>query len=623
MLQEMRKYTKSWVSSLFLGALALSFGIWGIADIFRGNSDTTVFAIGSSQVPVEMYQRDYHNAMRSVGTALQHDQARALGQQVLDRMMLTTALDNLTDRLGLTASDTRVRAQIQSTPAFTGTLGTFDHDTFLRLIGQYGYGEDEFVAIARKDAARTQLLSAVTAGFMMPSDYAAAIFSYINELRAAEYVVLSPNAVGTIAPPPEATLAAYVKAHPERFSTPEYRAVSVAEISVDDVASTINVSDKQVQDELNLHKSEYVTPERRELEQMGGFSSEGDAKAAKAALDGGKSFEALAAERKLQPADYKLGELTQADLAIDPPRAAAAFALAEGQTSGPIKGSFGWVLVHVVKITPGTSKSTDEIRQNLRRQLAVAKITDVANAFTDAISGGAGIEEAARKAGMHFSRVASVDAQGVGAEGARVTAASNPELLAAAFKSEVGDVGDPFPTRDGEHYFAIKVDGVTPPKLKSLDAVRAQATEAWIAEQRVLQLRAKAAALTAKANADHSLSGVAAALGVTVQNSPTLNRRFNTGLFNSALVAALYNAPAGGAVFANGAGGSVVIARVSGIVHPSPGNDQLFAAGVRQLSGDIAEDITVSLAKAEQNREGTRVNQSLVDSTVGNSGTGS
>jgi hypothetical protein len=35
MLQQMRKVAKSKVSSVFLGLLALSFGVWGIADIFR------------------------------------------------------------------------------------------------------------------------------------------------------------------------------------------------------------------------------------------------------------------------------------------------------------------------------------------------------------------------------------------------------------------------------------------------------------------------------------------------------------------------------------------------------------------------------------------------------------
>src|SRR5262249_7605396 len=152
--------------------------------------------------------------------------------------------------------------------------------------------------------------------------------------------------------------------------------------------------------------------------------------------------------------------------------------------------------------------------------------------------------------------------------------------------------------RDGLYYFAIKVDGVTPPKLKSLDAAHAQASESWSAEQRAIQLRAKAAELTARANAEHSLSGVAAALGTTVRTSPALNRRSNSGLFDATLVAALYSAPPGGAFFAKSADGNIVVARVSGVVRPSPGNDQRFVAGVRQLSGEIADDITVALARA-------------------------
>lgn len=623
MLQEMRKYTKSWVSSLFLGALALSFAVWGIADIFRGNTDTTVFSVGSTKVPVDKFARDYHNEMRSVGTALQPDQAKLLAKKVLDHMMLTTALDNLTDRLGLTASDARVRAQIQSNPVFAGTLGTFDHDNFLRVINQFGYDENEFIEVSRKDAARSQMIRSVEGGFMMPPDYARAIYAYVNELRAAEYVVLSPDAVGTIAPPTDAVLAAYVKAHPDRFSTPEYRTVDVASIGVEDVAGTITVTDKQVQDELDLHKSQYVTPEKRELEQIN-FTSEADAKAAKAELDGGKTFEALAAERKLKPADYQLGELAQADLAIDPARAAAAFGLAAGATSAPVKGAFGWSLIHVVKITPGSSKSTDEIRKIVQMQLAIARIIDVGNAFNDALAGGASIEQAARKAGMRFSHVAAVDARGLGPDGSKIAATGNPELLAAIFKSEIGEDNDAFQTQDFQHWFAVKVDGVTPPRLKPLEAVRAAAVESWTAEQRAVQLRAKAAALTAKANREHSLSGVAAALGAPVQASPALNRGTNSGLFDARLVTALFGAPAGGTVFSPGANGSIVLARVSGISHPvPPSTDMGYQRGVRQLSGEIAADITASLARDEQAREGSDVNQQLVDTTVGNAGAGS
>jgi len=620
MLQEMRKYAKSWVSSVFLGALALSFALWGIADIFRGSADTTVFSVGSTQIGSDLFARDYHNAIRNAGGALTPEQSRAAAQQILDRMMTTTALDMIVQKLGLTATDARVSAQIQAMPVFNGPLGKFDRGSFVQTISRAGYSEDEFVADIRKDAAREQMLRSIEGGYSLPRDYASAIFAYINELRAAQYVILTPALLGAIPAPSDSVLAAYVKTHPELFSTPEYRAVSYASIGVDDVASTITVTDKQVQDEFDLNKSDYVVPEKRDLEQIT-FPSEAEARTAKSSLDAGKTFAALAVERQLKPADFQIGTVVSADL--DAPRAAAFFVLPENGVSAPVKSAFGWVLMRAAKIVPGTSKSHAEIRLALQRKLATAKLTDMANAFTDAVGGGASIEEAARKAGMHFSHIASVDAQGQAPDGTKVAETANSEFLAQIFKSEIGEEGDPFPTADG-HFFALKVDGVTPPQIKPLDAVRGPALAHWTAEQQAEQLKAKAAALTARANLSNSLDDIAKSLGVSVQASPALTRGTNTAVFGKTLVDTLFKAPARGTVYGPAASGGYVIARVSGISHTAPAPDDLeFLRGVRQLSGQVASDFTVSLAKAEQEREGVTINQKLVDSTVGNSGSGS
>jgi peptidyl-prolyl cis-trans isomerase D len=408
-----------------------------------------------------------------------------------------------------------------------------------------------------------------------------------------------------------------VKAHPEKFSTPEYRDVSLAAVSTDDVASTIAVTDKQIQDEIDGNRADYIVDEKRELEQIN-FKSEAEAIAAKAAVDGGKTFDALAAERKLAAGDYKLGEVTEQDLAIDPARAKAAFALPSGGTSAPIKGSFGWLLMHVVKITPGSAKSRDEVKLVVQRKLALDKMTGLANAYTDALGGGAGIDEAARKSGMKFIHVAAIDAQGLAPDGSKAIPKADPELIAAIFKAEIGEDGDPLQTKDGS-YYAIKVNGVTPPKVKPLDAVRAEASVSWIAEQRLAQLRAKAAALAAKANADHALT---AAAGLSVLSSPALSRGTNADVFSTAIVHALFAAPPGGTIFSATPDGNYIVARVSGVVHPAPPEGNLgYVRGVNQLSGEIASDITISLARAEQQREGLTVNQKLVDTTVGgNSG---
>ena len=48
---------------------------------------------------------------------------------------------------------------------------------------------------------------------------------------------------------------------------------------------------------------------------------------------------------------------------------------------------------------------------------------------------------------MKFIHVAAIDAQGLAPDGSKVAAVANPELLAAIFKAEIGEDGDPFPTR--------------------------------------------------------------------------------------------------------------------------------------------------------------------------------
>lgn len=620
MLQEMRKYAKSWVSSVFLGALALSFALWGIADIFRGSTDTTVFSIGSTDIDANLFGREYHNIVRNSGSALTPEQSRVAGQQVLDRMITTTSLDIVASKFGLTASDARVISQIQSMPVFNGPLGKFDRPTFIQVISRAQYTEDQFVAAIRKDLGRDQMLRSIEGGFALPPDYALAIFSYVNEVRAADFVVLTPTMLGPIATPSDTTLAIYVKSHPEKFSTPEYRAVSFASIGIDDVASTIAVTEKQIQDEFDTNKSDYVVPEKRDLEQIT-FPSESEATAAKASLSAGKPFATLAAERHLKPTDYQIGTVVAADL--DAQRSTAFFALPLNGVSAPVKGAFGWVLMRVAKIEPGSTKTHEEIKLALQRKLATAKVTDMANAFTDAVGGGASIAEAAQKAGMHFARIAAVDAHGLAPDGTKVAAAASPELLAQIFKSEVGEEGDPFPSADG-HFYALKVDGITPPQIKALDAVRSEAIAQWTSDQQAAQLKSKAAALAARANLSHSLDDIARSLGVSVQSSPALTRGTDTKIFGNALVENLFKAPAGGIVYGRSGDGGYVIARVSGISHPPPPQNSLeFVRGARQLSGQIASDFTISLAKAEQNRDGVTINQKLVDSTVGNSGSGS
>lgn len=626
MLQQMRKFAKSWVSSVFLGLLALSFGVWGIADIFRGNTDTTVATIGDVKIPQQTFQTEYQNFLRNesarLGTQITPEQAQklGLGQSALERIVSRTAVDSEIRRLGLTATDKTVAEQVRAIPAFAGPAGSFDHATFLRVIEQSGFNEQSFIEAVRSDTAREQLLTATKTGLQIPPGYARALFDYLNEVRAVHYVTVPQSAASAVPNPPDAELEAYMKAYPGRFSTPEYRQLTYAAIAPSDVANQIVVTGDQLKQEYEIRKDQYQVPEKRDVEQIT-FPDKTSAEEANAKIVAGTSFEDVAKSRGLKEKDIALGSLQEADLGTD--RGPAAFALAEGQVSQPVKGAFGWVLLKTTKITPGTDKTFDEVKDSLRQdvllKLAVNKITDIVNAFEDAMAGGDTLAEAGKKVGMHVVHVPSTDKQGLTADGSKADVPADPQFLDELFKMDVGVAGDPFQTKAASFY-VILAEGDTPPKLKPLDRVRATATAEWLDDTRRKSLLDKAKSLAAEANAGKSLADMAKSLGATEEQSGPLTRGRPTDVFPAGLVATIFDAAPGTAVFGKSAkGNAYIVAQVTGVAHPPAlmAADPQYQGFLAQMGSQIGEDIPTSFAMAARIRQGVSVNRQLVERVTG------
>lgn len=628
MLQQMRDLSKSWFATILMGMLALAFAFWGIGDIFQGRTETTVATVGDVSIPQEQFQREYRNEIRAqsaqTGTDITPEMARTmgLGDEVLQRMITRAALDNLVRKLGLTASDDAVSSQIKNMQAFRGPLGTFDKATFARAINEAGFTEQSFIEAVRADTSRSQLVQAVTDKFAMPEGYSSALFAYQEEYRAASYIILPSSQAGTVAAPTDDQLKAYVKAHQAAFSTPEYREVTVAGIAPADVMGGLSVTDKQLHDAYDAKKATYVVPEKRDVEQIN-FKNEAAAKAAYGKITSGGSFADAATAAGMKPNELSIGTLTKADL--DKARGDAVFAVADGGVTAPVKGPFGWVMMKVTKITPGSSKPfdtvKDELKADLLKQLAGGKLIDVANAYQDAVDSGFTIQEAAKKAGMKVVHIAAVDKSGLMPDGKKADLFDDPELMEQIFKAEVGEEGEPFQTKLG-NYYAVKVVGVTPPEPKPLDAVRAQATEEWTARARDEALEKKAASLAEKAQKDNSLDAIAKEAGVKVEASGALQRGTQSKVLSPALLQKLFAKPSGTVVYAPAASGDAyIIARTTGVVHPAPPLDNpAYRSGVNGISSTMANDLVMSLAAAAEKKQGSKIYPDMVNSVVGSEG---
>src|ERR1700744_6267673 len=87
MLRGMRKASSNWLGKMIMatvmGVLIISFGIWGIADIFRGFGQSTLAKVGRTEISAEQFRQIYTERIqqigRQVGRPLTSEQARALG----------------------------------------------------------------------------------------------------------------------------------------------------------------------------------------------------------------------------------------------------------------------------------------------------------------------------------------------------------------------------------------------------------------------------------------------------------------------------------------------------------------------------------------------------------------
>src|SRR6201990_1417350 len=178
MLRGMRKASSNWLGKIVMatvmGVLIISFGVWGIADIFRGFGQSTLAKVGRTEISTEPFRQIYTDRLqqsaRQFARPLTMDQARAFGldRQVLQQTIAEAALDEEARRLGLGQSDAETPRVIHNDPHFKGVYGQFDPARFSALIRQAGYTEQRYLAEQRRVSMRRQITGTISAGIEPP-----------------------------------------------------------------------------------------------------------------------------------------------------------------------------------------------------------------------------------------------------------------------------------------------------------------------------------------------------------------------------------------------------------------------------------------------------------------------
>jgi peptidyl-prolyl cis-trans isomerase D len=634
MISSMRRWLDTWVARGFFLIMVFAFVIWGVGDVVRlvGTSTWAAKVDGQTiegQELQQAYQRQMAQVTRNMPSgqeptpAMRSDVAR----EALQALIAQAAMNQELQRLRVVTPDAAVRQATFAIPAFRGPNGQFDRPTFEAMLSRNGLTEPRFLDMVRGDLARRQLDEAVAAGAGASAVMVDPLYAGQFEKRSADMVEFPIAAAPEPPAPTDAELHRWYDNHPDLYSTPELRRIKAVVLSPETLAKDITVSDAELHAAYDQRQAEYVKPEKRTTEVVS-VADEAKANTLAAEWRGGADWATMqkaaqdAGGSGVELADATMQQFPDADLAK------AVFGAAPETVAGPVKTALGWQVVRVSKVTPGSVRSFDDVKDELRAAVLASKAADVmydrANKVDNVLGSGVGLDQMPSDLGL-VGVAGTLDADGNTKDGVAAPIPGPAELksalIKAAFQAQKGDppqlVEVQTPSTGGSAYYAVSVEDVIPPAVKPFDEVKERVAADWTQDARRHTQNEAAAKLLTAVKGGQSLADAAAVAGVSVHRTPLVTRGGSAEGVPPQLEQALFGLKKGEATMID-TGDGFIVAVPAEIIEPDPKADPTGYGQVREaVVRSIGNDMTTVFAEALRQHAEPRINQAVLDSVSG------
>ena len=540
MISLFRRYLETWVARAFFLLMVVAFVIWGVGDVVRlVGTDTWVAKVGGETIEVPQAQQAFQREMGDLtrrlpaGTDVTAEMRREVASAAVQGLIAQAAVAQEERWLGIVVPDVALRQAVFAIPQFHGPSGQFDRATFEATLRNNNLTEPGFLEMVRGNLAEQQLMASIAAGAAPPAVLVDQVFAYQFEKRSADIVELPFSAAAAPPAPSEAVLQRWYDNHPDLYSSPEYRRIKAVVLSPETLAKEIPITDAELRAAYDARKAQYVKPERRSV-QVIQAPDQTKAQALTAQWRGGADWAAMqAAATAAGGSAIALDNVLESGLPT-PELGRAVFAAVPDVVSDPAQGLAGWQILKVTNVSPGSSQSFDQAKDELRQQVLADKAADViydrANKVDNILASGSGLDEMPSDLGL-VGVSGTMDAEGNTMDGKPAPIpggdAVRQALIAAAFQAHKGDpprlTEVPLKPR-GSAYYALTVETVIPPAPKPFAQVKDTVIADWTHDAERHTQNVAATALLTAVKGGQTLAAAAAAAGLTVTRTPLSGR---------------------------------------------------------------------------------------------------
>ncbi|MDI1276351.1 SurA N-terminal domain-containing protein [Methylobacter sp.] len=385
MLTKIREKAQGAFAWGILIIICVPFALWGIQNYLDTGEEAPVASVGDK----DFFQRDVNKAYEQYSQNLQGMtiDEQTLKAQALEKLIKDEVLLQYVHANGLVTTDDAAREFIQSLPYFQ-VDGKFDDKRYKTMLNLQKMSSGEFVNRIKNALIMEQFQRSIIDSSFATKYDVESFFKIQNQQRDVDYVTVAVQKLAE--QPSEEEIAAYYQQHQDLYQTPEQVSVEYIELSLEDIAKTIAVTDDKLKAFYEEQKDQYTTPERRKISHI--LFAINDKVDEKTALEkalkaqkelANKDFAAVAAE----VSDDKLTAKTGGDLGLfnagvmEKSFEDAASALKLGEVSNPVKSAFGYHLIKVTELVPGEIKPFESVKNEVTKAYQKAQAE---NAFYEA-----------------------------------------------------------------------------------------------------------------------------------------------------------------------------------------------------------------------------------------------
>lgn len=403
MLQSIREHAQGWIAKVILGLIALTFAVWGVDWYFTGD------ARGKPAAQVndaEISERDFSLALQQQQEALgiksdQDARIKDLRQQVLEQLVSTKLLQDAAINAGLSVSDAQLKAVLAGLEPFQ-EKGAFSEARLDNWLRSRGMSKPQFISMLAQDVILRQVQFAYGEGALVPSQRAEMLGRLLGQQREVQELVFDQQRYINSVQVDDKAVAAHYEAHKQDYATPAQARLRYLVLSMDKLKAQVKVSEAEARQHFDANPGRYQEPEQRQASHILIRAEAGQAGARQKARAEAQrlltevraapqKFAELASKFSQDPVSAAqggdLGSFTRD--AMVKPFADAVFAMKVGDVSDLVETEFGFHIIRLTGITPGSRLGFDlvksEIMDDMAGQAAQRQFAEAADRFSNMV----------------------------------------------------------------------------------------------------------------------------------------------------------------------------------------------------------------------------------------------